>query len=186
MAKTFYTTNSRFNSFILIYEVEPKIGKTGLKYKQWICLCDCGVKFKTTTKQISKGRKSCGCLSISNRFKNISDEDFFKTVKLNHYKTSAKRRNIDFNLNSDLFFKLITSDCIYCGSKPLLKNKNKNHTILLNGIDRVDNNIGYIEGNVVSCCYICNKAKGILSLIEFKDWINRLINFNTKNENKIN
>ena len=36
------------------------------------------------------------------------------------------------------------------------------------------------------CCHICNKAKGGLTLIEFKNWINNLIKFNIKNEDNFN
>lgn len=184
--KNKYKENDRFNNFVLINEVEPTVTKNGYKYKKWLCKCDCGVEFETTTKQIKKGRKSCGCLSVSNRFKSVTDEEFFKTVKLNHYKTSAKRRNLEFNLEDEYFLSLITSNCGYCGSPPSLENNYKNHKIFLNGIDRVDNNLGYVNNNVISCCHICNKAKGELSLQEFKNWINNLINFNIKNEATFN
>lgn len=184
--KIIYKPNMKFNNFILIKEVESTITKLGYKYKKWLCECDCGVKFETTTKQIKKGRKSCGCLSVSNRFKSVTDEQFFKTVKLNHYKNSAKRRNLNFDLSEDYFFSLITDNCGYCGSPPSLENVNKNHKIFLNGIDRIDNNLGYINDNVMPCCHICNKAKGELTLIEFKNWINNLIKFNIKNEDNFN
>jgi hypothetical protein len=54
----------------------------------------------------------------------------------------------------------------------------------LNGIDRIDSKLGYVEGNVVSCCKICNSAKGDLTLAEFENWINKMIKFKT-NENNI-
>ena len=181
--KVKYETNMRFNNFILIKEVEPHITEYGYKYKKWLCKCDCGVEFETTTKQIKKGRKSCGCLSVSNRFKSVTDEQFFKTVKVNHYKNSAKKRNLEFNLSEDYFFSLITNNCEYCGSPPSLENIHKKHKIFLNGIDRIDNNLGYINGNVKTCCHICNKAKGGLTLNEFKTWINNLIKYNKNNEN---
>jgi hypothetical protein len=39
------------------------------------------------------------------------------------------------------------------------------------GIDRIDNSQGYSIENCVPCCMVCNRAKGILSLEDFKNWI---------------
>ena len=36
-----------------------------------------------------------------------------------------------------------------------------------NGIDRMNNNIGYEISNVVPCCSVCNKMKSSLSKEEF-------------------
>ena len=45
---------------------------------------------------------------------------------------------------------------------------------LYNGIDRKDNNIGYIIENCVSCCGICNRMKMDMSYDDFLNHI-RLI-----------
>lgn len=90
---------------------------------------------------------------------------------------------MEFNLSEDYFFSLITNNCEYCGSPPSLENIHKKHKIFLNGVDRINNNLGYINGNVKTCCHICNKAKGGLTLNEFKTWINNLIKYNKNNEN---
>ena len=42
-----------------------------------------------------------------------------------------------------------------------------------NGIDRIDNNIGYTIDNSVSCCKYCNFAKNDFLLDEFLLWIKR-------------
>ena len=39
-----------------------------------------------------------------------------------------------------------------------------------NGIDRIDNALGYIESNVVACCPICNLAKRNLPVDTFVSW----------------
>ena len=44
------------------------------------------------------------------------------------------------------------------------------------GIDRVNNNIGYVLNNCVSCCKFCNSAKLDRTLIEFRDWIKKVYN----------
>ena len=64
------------------------------------------------------------------------------------YRNSAKKRDIEFSIDFKLFLEFWGKSCYYCGSN-----------IIFIGIDRVDSNIGYIPGNLVSCCTWCNLAK---------------------------
>lgn len=41
----------------------------------------------------------------------------------------------------------------------------------MNGIDRVDNDKGYVPGNVSPCCWVCNIAKGTMSLDEWAEMV---------------
>lgn len=83
------------------------------------------------------------------------------------------------------FFKKITQkNCIYCGVEPSIesiapidkRNKydSRQGVYKYNSIDRVNNELGYVEGNMVPCCDICNKAKRNLPLSVFLQWIERL------------
>ena len=65
------------------------------------------------------------------------------------------------------------ANCHYCG-KPPNKSHRKCDTFLYNGLDRVDNSIGYIASNVVPCCYICNKMKGELPVEVFLEHLNNI------------
>jgi hypothetical protein len=76
----------------------------------------------------------------------------------------AKQRGKTWNLSPEVAFKLITSECLYCGYVPSWPTSRV-------GIDRVDNSIGYTEDNCVSCCFTCNSAKGEKSVEEFIAWI---------------
>lgn len=76
------------------------------------------------------------------------------------YVAGAARRNLAFELSRDEFNALTTHDCTYCG-----KPTTATHT---NGVDRVDNDRGYVADNVVPCCGTCNSMKGTLSNHEFK------------------
>jgi len=49
--------------------------------------------------------------------------------------------------------------CFYCNIDPGNASKSK-----LNGIDRIDSNLGYIAGNVVPCCPVCNIMKKNLNV----------------------
>lgn len=77
-----------------------------------------------------------------------------------NYQRSANRRGIKFDICVEDFSKFYQVPCYYCG-------------IIFNtvGIDRVNNNEGYVLSNLVSCCKICNRAKGNLSIYDWGNWI---------------
>lgn len=183
-----YQPGMRFFSYVIQSPADVAITATGRRYTRWKCLCDCGTEFETTTKQIRRGvRKSCGCASRSNRFVPLRTDAGVIFIKIiSHYKTRAKRRGVDFALTSDQCDALFLSPCHYCGSPPcrpvgsyagprrIADNPGLLH-LLVNGIDRIDSSLGYIETNVVPCCHVCNRAKGAMSSEEFSEWISRLV-----------
>ena len=38
----------------------------------------------------------------------------------------------------------------------------------MNGIDRINSSLGYVDGNVVPCCGTCNKMKMAMDESDFK------------------
>ena len=74
-----------------------------------------------------------------------------------------------------MFEKIRLNNCYLCG-----KQNSPDHQ---NGIDRVDNNIGYIEDNIQSCCWDCNGLKRDYSLDNLFEKMLKVYN-NTKNDNK--
>lgn len=87
-----------------------------------------------------------------------------KIIARNKHLVKMNRSLIEFNLTNVQLVTLILSNCTYCGLIPNMDQK------INMGIDRVNNNIGYIPNNVVSCCKYCNAAKNNLSLEEFLAW----------------
>jgi len=83
----------------------------------------------------------------------------------NLYIAGAKRRNLAFDITEELFAELINKDCIYCGRSAIPKR---------NGLDRIDNNKGYLIDNVVTCCFVCNQMKGKRTVDEFMNHIKRI------------
>jgi hypothetical protein len=75
----------------------------------------------------------------------------YTSASYTEYKNRASKKNLDFALSQDEYLRLITQDCYLCG-----KNSNSQH---LNGIDRIDNNKGYVMDNVKPCCANCNYMK---------------------------
>jgi hypothetical protein len=105
------------------------------------------------------------------RERNYKAEAFTnKHVIWNHYVKGAKKRGIHFSLSKTQFQELIVQSCFYCGHH--MNNE-------VNGIDRLDNQKGYITDNVVSCCEICNVLKGSQHPQEFIDKMQAIHNYQT-------
>jgi len=73
--------------------------------------------------------------------------------------------------------------CYYCGIEPknIIKTRvfnNGNYSS--NGIDRIDNSLGYELGNTVACCKICNIAKNNLTIDQWYEWLDRITKFRSK------
>ena len=87
-------------------------------------------------------------------------EEFCDTdaASYTQYKTRACNKSLPFEITKDEYVELIKSNCYLCGRKSYEKHKN--------GIDRVNNNLGYTMSNVKSCCGSCNHIKKDLELDE--------------------
>jgi len=86
----------------------------------------------------------------------------------------AENRGINFKLSIDQFKELISSRCSYCGAIPSNIKKKFGKNYLWNGIDRFDNEIGYIIENCVSSCTICNRMKHTMTADEFISMAERI------------
>jgi hypothetical protein len=73
------------------------------------------------------------------------------------YRYRAQRDNIFFSLTPEEFGVLIKQPCAYCHCDP--KGKETVTGLRYNGLDRVVNTRGYVPGNVVPACGLCNSIK---------------------------
>jgi|LakMenEpi03Aug12_release.lakeMendotaPanAssembly.Ray.scaffolds.fasta_scaffold246988_2 hypothetical protein len=99
------------------------------------------------------------------------------------YARSAENRNLTFELSKKDFRVFTKSLCYYCGREPyrVIKGQGKSSgDYIYNGIDRIENDIGYIMSNVVSCCFDCNSSKRTLSQKDFFEHITRIYNLHCK------
>ena len=118
----------------------------------------------------------CGCVRTEHKKSTAGLEAFNRVFK--GYKSSAKDRGYEFQLTEEKAKILFADNCFYCGSSPsnTSKRKNGNGDFIYNGLDRVDNSLGYVENNVVTSCKVCNFAKRTQTLDEFKLWSARVFN----------
>lgn len=172
--KNKYLIGTRFGKLEVV-DFLPEYGNK----PTYICKCDCGNETIIVKDRLTLGHtKSCGCLRKTFRLNENKDTSF--KVKLNAYKSDAKRRGHCFELSDEKFKEISQQDCYYCGSKPenVARYSFYQDPFIYNGIDRKDNNVGYIEENCVACCNICNKAKRDLKFEDFMNWIKRIIERN--------
>ncbi len=88
------------------------------------------------------------------------------------YKRDAKRRGLEFSLTKTQFYSYEGDDCHYCGGEV-------NHISL----DRIDNDYGYIEGNVTSCCHMCNSFKHVFEEQDFINHVGKIFSYQNKKAN---
>ena len=80
----------------------------------------------------------------------------------------AKERLLSFELSIEQFEYVTKQNCYICGKE--------NTEIHKNGIDRLDNDIGYILENCRPCCTECNFMKGIYSYDVFIEKLKLIYN----------
>lgn len=102
-----------------------------------------------------------GILRNNSTFRVQSNIDAVAFI-IKSYRQGAESRGYAFELTDAAAAAMIRSACGYCG---LLE---PDH---YNGIDRIDNAVGYIGNNCVPCCRWCNWAKGRRDVNDFVKWL---------------
>jgi hypothetical protein len=171
------TGNKYGKLLVLKREENSKFGTT-----RWLCQCDCGNIKIILGESLRKGAtKSCGCISGGRKRSGLSPlKRLYSSVKI-----GAQKRNLKFSISFDNFCLLAKKSCFYCGKEPYIehfayhrtrysKGKSFDESGLFNGIDRLNNSLGYEKENCVSCCKICNSMKSDLSLEKFYEKITEI------------
>jgi len=128
----------------------------------------------------SKGRK------VSAETKKRKKQTDAIRWKVHDYSLSAKKR-VHYNYKRkgfegtlEVFVKLVTQNCHYCGTEPdkitgtCRNTKHGVGSFKHLGLDRIDNLKGYELKNVVPCCWRCNNAKWTYGYEDFRKWIKRV------------
>jgi hypothetical protein len=164
--------------------------KSGRKRRTVLCKCKCGKEILVRvdslfTKSKKHSRKSCGCTKSFVNGLNAQSRRKSESVYRYIYeqcRSSAKTRDIDFTLTKEEHIFIVKQNCHYCGSQPEIKQPNrgkKNYVgipVPYNGIDRIDNNVGYEKQNCVACCSKCNYMKHKMTVSSFMEHILKIAN----------
>lgn len=139
------------------------IGLTKNRQPRYQCTCECGKEKIVTSSGKRLSSESCGCKNKGRwekgTFAPDSDVDRFATLR-GRYRRDARTRGYEFLLTNIEFDELIQGECYYCGSqKESSQMYNFRELVHYTGIDRVNNDLGYIKTNCVSCCGVCNNHK---------------------------
>jgi hypothetical protein len=136
-----------------------KYGESLWMFYAFCCTCGENVVEREAKQLSRKSTKSCGCI----RFLQFSKDKILvaKNASYQKYVARSVAPNKNIDIDKDVFYKFFEKECFYCGAKPDLKNDEnfKNKKLKLTGVDRIDNSIGYVESNLVACCFECNWMK---------------------------
>ena len=155
----------------VIREIESR--KNGGSWRTFYELrCPCGNTCEVSRRMVER-QKSCGCK------RRLPEGVAAFNEVYRRYKHCAKKRGLAWSLSEELFRELTQRDCVYCGVKPSTIERLSTGTYTYNGVDRIDSDLGYYEGNVVPCCKTCNLAKGSTPPAEWEAWLVRVAEFRT-------
>lgn len=156
------------------------------------CLCHyCNTETIMKNANLAKKMNSCGCQQrSSSSWKSagpktkpwqLATGEAARNNLEHTYKTSAKRRNLDYQLTTEEFTLLVTGKCQYCGDSLTQTKKGQGKTsgdFRYTGIDRVDSSKGYTKDNCVSCCWLCNNMKSNTEESVFLEHVKKIYQYN--------
>ena len=147
--------------------------------RHYLVRCSCGSEKTVQGTLLRSGNtQSCGCLvPDAARLRVIPNDLAAINQIILRYKRHARDRGISWGLSVGDVSAIVRLPCHYCGC--IAGNTFRSKSIPgfhHNGIDRVDNKIGYFQGNVAPCCGICNVAKGTRASSEFIAWATAIAN----------
>ena len=93
-------------------------------------------------------------------------------------KSSAKRKNLNFDLSPEFLLELYNKQegkCYYTGIKMLMNQSCNPHLLSL---DRINSTLGYTKNNVVFCCFHVNIMKRDLTINEFFQFCKQIVEYN--------
>lgn len=165
------------NLTILQYVLNPNEGSCRWV---WKCQCSCGGVCFVRTTALTRNKPQKSCKKCSDTFaseRRILDDFLSLRNRIyRRYKKGALDREYSFELSFENMESLIYKNCYYCNQEPQSYSsddqyKNGRGIFRRNGIDRLDNNLGYSLDNCVTCCAMCNTMKMDTS---YEDFINKI------------
>jgi len=176
MPKFVDETGNHYGRLTVLKRAERVHGKDSA---YWHCRCDCGNETIVRSTCLRGGHtKSCGCLQEERRWEALALPEGVAAFNsmVSNIQHGAKARQLEWNLTDEQVAYLTKQQCYYCGAEPsqVSHPAKCNGVYVYNGLDRIDNDKGYMIDNVVPCCIKCNRAKRTMTLGEFESWIVRV------------
>ena len=162
----------KYGKWEVLSEAPPRGKSTALRA---VCRCECG-KVRSVTKLALRKGRTTQCMSCASKHRyqkkaeaqRLSDPLYGYRTHISRYKLGATERNLEWGLTDDRAVDLFLQRCVFCNREGI---KRRETMAPLNGIDRLDNTKGYVEGNVFPCCWDCNRAKADMHTADFVLWI---------------
>ncbi len=163
-------TNKKYGKLTVVKFLYTKqTGKSG-KNAFWECRCDCGNLCIVSGFNLGSGStKSCGCAYKDMGKRMVKpDNAHSKNALYNLYVQRCKSRKLEL-MDKLTLLSIVIEPCYYCGLDYSINKKFKYSEFKCNGLDRIDNSIGYLKDNVLPCCQYCNAIRmDVLTVKETK------------------
>lgn len=168
--------------------------------RRFSCLCECGKIHTVLGYSLVSGHTiSCGCYRRQNRRTAAQKEPGAAAYSslFSACRGGAKNRKLIFNTTKEQHKEIISKNCHYCSKPPraynpyispsqintALKESISRSWILVNGIDRIDNKVGYEIYDCVPCCTECNEGKSDRPVHDFIERAYRIVDLDKKRKN---
>ena len=153
---------------------------------RWDCVCVCGermIKRGAYLKCLYANRgHDCSVLAVPEVPSRANSDLSLQRFYLDHV---SRRLDVGGDrLDFEAWYQIVSSPCVYCGGVDVRGCGGSKRIIYahlydgrpleygevrINGIDRLDSDLGYIKDNIVSACALCNMMKGRYSASVFMD-----------------
>lgn len=148
----------------MLVAIRPSDRMTVSQARYWWYRCDCGTEVERVPGTLHNG--SCGCVkgqALTERASTPERQGYLA------FKSWAQGRGHLVEIEQDKWEALTNAPCVYCGdwTPPDVYVQNSNRRLRGRTIDRIDSNLGYLEGNCTSACIKCNYMKRHYTVEDF-------------------
>lgn len=185
----------KFGNWVVLFLSDKRINNK----KAYNCRCICGTERIVKGSRLRAGKsKSCRCQQgfaiqkHNQKLPGLASWNFKEAM----YKSSAKNRNIEWELSTFDFKTICSKNCHYCNADPKAFNlylkkdgsissnfqniklaSIERQWIKINGIDRLNNDDTYNLLNCAACCDFCNYMKLDNNINDFLNQCIKIVNF---------
>jgi hypothetical protein len=154
----------------------------GKLHTKVICKCDCSTIIEMFwTSLASRVTQSCGCDFTYSKTTGENNYRFrgYKGIRAgfwNSYVTRAAERSLEFSVTKEYAWDLFEKQGRMCALSgvPLMLGTSKKSSPTTASLDRINPNLGYVEGNLQWVHKTLNIMRMALPMLEFIEWCHRV------------